>query len=128
MSAVADRGPKAPPDAIGLRGGPNRRFRGSGVGQAKRQQFAGRKGTRYEVALCEIASDFAQKVETLYSLDSFCDDLQAKRMGEVHRRADQKRITAVFMCILDEASIDFQFAERQGLEIGQRRLPGAVVV
>ena len=52
-------------------------------------------------------------------LDAFGRRLHAQRVGELGDRMDDRDRAVAGQQVLDEASVDFQFVEREALQIAQ---------
>src|SRR3569623_2140982 len=81
-----------------------------------------------EIALYRIAAVRNQKIELLLSFHAFGDDMQAKMARHAENGLDDCSIVTVGRCIVDEAFIDFQFVNRQLLEIGKTGIAGSEIV
>ena len=62
------------------------------------------------------------------AFDPLGGGLHAERVGNIDDRADDRAGAALGVDIANEASVDLDLVQREALQIGQRRVPGAEVV
>ena len=81
-----------------------------------------------QVALRLLAAELEGPLELARGLDALGHRRDAQRPGDGHHRADQARVRAVLVEAVHEAAVDLDLVDRQLLEVGERRVPGAEVV
>ncbi|RMS60168.1 hypothetical protein ALP65_04561, partial [Pseudomonas aeruginosa] len=102
-----------------------RRWRRSGDAG---EQLLGRHRPAEQEALQRIAAEAGQELLLGLGFHALGDDLQVQRAAEGDDRRDDRGVVAVVGQLVDEATVDLQFARRQALEIEQAGVAGAEVV
>jgi len=70
----------------------------------------------------------AQFHELRSLLDTFGRRFDAERLRQFGNRAHDRARTVAGQQILDEASVDLQFVEREALQVAQRRIARAEII
>src|ERR1700729_3098292 len=89
------------------------------------EQVFGRARLPEYLALSVMAIVFAQEVEVADGFDSLGDDLHAKAAAHVDDGAYDGRIARIVADVAHEGLVDLESADRELLQGGQRRVPGA---
>ena len=99
------------------------------IGGHEGQLVRGHRSTDV-VALGQVAAQLAQEVECLHVLDAFGHDPQTHVVAQLDRRAHEFEVELLAGAgqAHDEGLIEFELADREAAEVGERREAGAEVV
>src|SRR3984893_497203 len=87
-----------------------------------------RLGPGEVIALAEVATELAQRLELPAGLDAFGRHREAERVREGDDGLDDRRVLGVLAEAVNERLVDFQDVDGKQLEVAERRLARAEVV